>query len=221
VAFWAPVRVDARRVAVADAAGSIRVVDLLTGAEAWQARVGGQVSGQLAANAATVVAFDAGGATTAFDAGTGDQLWSVDVAANRGVVFGDLVVLRNDATLEALELRTGRHRWLLARTGTLDDLQPFGDRLVAATQLGTVVIDAGGVVVQRLPAYERLTVVGDLLVGWGAQATEVRDADWAVRATIDTPDVTLAQALPATVAYRQGVIVFGRGWTFTTWSDEP
>jgi hypothetical protein len=123
--------------------------------------------------------------------------------------------------LEALDLRTGRHRWLLARTGTLDDLQPFGDTLVAATQLGTVVIDPDGRVVRRLPAYERLTVVGNTLIGWGATQTELRDEDGTVRATIDTPDVSLSHPLPATLVYRQGVIVFGRGWAFTTWSDEP
>ena len=62
VAFWAPVRVDDRRVAVADAAGSVRVVDLLTGEVAWQQRVSAQVSGPLVADRRVVVVFDAGGA---------------------------------------------------------------------------------------------------------------------------------------------------------------
>ena len=73
----------------------------------------------------------------------------------------------------------------------MDDLQPFGDTVVAATQLGTVVIDEQGTVVQRLPAYERLTVVGDTIVGWGPTEAEFRDQEWTVRATIDTPDVDL------------------------------
>ena len=60
VAFWAPVRVDDRRVAVADAAGSVRVLDLLTGEVAWQQGVNAQVSGPLVADRRVVVVFDAG-----------------------------------------------------------------------------------------------------------------------------------------------------------------
>ena len=167
VAFWSPVRIDDRRVAVADAAGSVLAVDLLTGAESWRTSVGAQVSGPLVANPSTVVVFDAGGAATALDAGTGKERWSADLPAERAALLGDIVVVRNAATLQALDLRTGRHRWLLAQTGTMDDLQPFGDTVVAATQLGTVVVDEQGTVVQQVPAYERLTVVGDTIVGWG------------------------------------------------------
>ena len=82
-------------------------------------------------------------------------------------------------------------------------------------------VDEQGTVVQRLPAYERLTVVGDTIVGWGPKTAEFRDQEWTVRATIDTPDVDLVRSLPATLAYRQGVLVFGRNWTFSSWSDEP
>jgi len=221
VAFWSPVRIDDRRVAVADAAGSVLAVDLLTGAESWRTSVGAQVSGPVVANSDTVVVFDAGGAATALDAGTGKERWSADLPAERAALLGDIVVVRNAATLQALDLRTGRHRWLLAQTGTMDDLQPFGDTVVAATQLGTVVVDEQGTVVQRLPAYERLTVVGDTIVGWGPKTAEFRDQEWRVRATIDTPDVDLVRSLPATLAYRQGVLVFGRNWTFSSWSDEP
>jgi hypothetical protein len=164
---------------------------------------------------------DAGGGTTGFAADTGDQLWSRDIPGTLGAVLGSSVVIRNQATLEALDLRTGRHRWLLSRTGTLDALQPFGDVLLAATQLGTVAIDERGTVVQELPAYERVTVVGDIVVGWGSTQAEFRNRDWTVLATIDTADATLIRSLPPTLAYRQGVILFGQGWTFTTWSDEP
>ena len=221
VAFWSPVRIDDRRVVVADAAGSVLAIDLLTGAESWRTGVDAQVSGPVVANAETVVVFDAGGATTALDAGTGEERWSVDLPADRAALLGGIVVVRNAATFQALDLRTGRHRWLLPKTGTLDDLQPFGDTVVAATQLGTVVIDEQGIIVRRLPAYERLTVAGDTIVGWGPTRAELRDEEWTVRATIDTPDVSLTRSVPYTLAYRQGVIVFGQNWTFTTWSDEP
>ncbi|HVK36665.1 MAG TPA: PQQ-binding-like beta-propeller repeat protein, partial [Microlunatus sp.] len=127
VAFWAPVRVDDRRIAVADAAGSVRVMDLLSGDVAWQQGVNTQVSGPLVADRRAVVAFDASGRTTAYAADTGARRWVEDLSASRGVILGDTVVVRQEATLEALDLATGRHRWLLPQTGTLDALTTFGD----------------------------------------------------------------------------------------------
>ncbi len=221
VAFWAPVRVDDRHVAVGDAAGSVRVIDLLTGEVAWQQGVTTQVSGPLVADSRVVVVFDAGGRTTAYAADTGARRWVEDLSASRGVILGDTLVVRHEATLEALGLATGRHRWLLPQTGTLDALTTFGDTVVAATQLGTSVIDEQGTIRRDLPAYEWVSVVGDTMVGWGRTEAEFRDRDGAVLATLDTPDVTLKVAGVQPLPYRQGVVVFGRNWTFTSWSDEP
>ena len=221
VAFWAPVRVDDRRVAVADAAGSVRVLELLTGDVAWQQGVNTQVSGPLVADSRMVVVFDAGGRTTAYAADTGARSWAEDLSSTRGVILGDTLVVRQDATLEALDLATGRHRWLLSQTGTLDALTTFGDTVVAATQLGTSVIDEQGTIRRELPAYEWVSVVGDTMVGWGRTEAEFRDGDGAVLATIDTPDLSLKVAGVQPLPYRQGVVVFGRNWTFTSWSDEP
>ena len=53
------------------------------------------------------------------------------------------------------------------------------------------------------------------MVGWGRTEAEFRDQESAVRATIDTPDLTLEERWPATLPYRQGVLVFGRNWTFS------
>ena len=50
---------------------------------------------------------------------------------------------------------------------------------------------------------------------------EFRDRDGAVLATLDTPDLTFKAAGVQPIPYRQGVVVFGRNWTFTSWSDEP
>ena len=221
VAFWAPVRVDDRRVAVADAAGSVRVLELLSGDVAWQQEVNTQVSGPLVADGRVVVAFDAGGRASAYAADTGAQRWAVDLTSTRGVILGDTLVVRQDATLEALDLATGRHRWLLSQTGTLDALTTFGDTVVAATQLGTSVIDEHGTIRRELPAYEWVSVVGDTMVGWGRTEAEFRDRDGAVLATVDTPDLTLKNAGVQPLPYRQGVFVFGGDWTFSSWSDEP
>ena len=137
------------------------------------------------------------------------------------MILGDTLVLRHAATLEALDLATGRHRWLLPQTGTLDALTTFGDAVVAATQLGTSVIDEQGTTGSELPPYEWVSVVGDTMVGWGRTEAEFRDGDGAVLATIDTPDLTLKSARVQPLPYRQGVVVFGSNWTFTSWSDEP
>jgi hypothetical protein len=221
VAFWAPTRVDDRRVAVADAAGGVRVVDLLTGQVVWQQRVNAQVAGPLVADRRAVVVFDAGGRTTAYAADTGAQKWAEDLPSTRGVILGNTLAVRNAATLEAVDLDTGRHRWLLPQTGTLDALTTVGDTLVAATQLGTSVIDEQGRIRRELPAYEFVSVVGDTLVGWGRTEAEFRGPDGTVLAVVDTPDVSLTTSAVPPLTYRQGVIVFGRNWTFTSWSDEP
>ena len=60
---------------MADAAGSVRVVDLLTGDVAWYVGVNAQVSGPLVADERMVVVFDAGGRTTAYAADSGARRW--------------------------------------------------------------------------------------------------------------------------------------------------
>ena len=74
---------------------------------------------------------------------------------------------------------------------------------------------------ERLPAYESVSIVGDTMVGWGRTEAEFRDVHRALLHTIDTPDRSLSSTVLKPLAYRQGVIVFGRNWTFSTWSDEP
>lgn len=221
VAFWAPSRLDAGRIAIADASGAVRVVETLTGRQVWQQRVSAQVSGPVVADPKTVVVMDGGGQVVAFDAGDGNRRWSTDGSSATGAILGDTVVINSGATLEALDLTTGRYRWLLPTTGTLDALVSFGDTVVAATQLGTQVIDIDGTVVARLPAYELVSVVGDTMVGWGRTEAEFRYRDYSLLHTIDTPDRTLSSTVAAPLAYRHGVLAFGHNWAFSTWSDEP
>jgi outer membrane protein assembly factor BamB len=221
IAFGVPVAVGSGRIAIADAGGGVRVVELLTGDLVWQAGVGAQVSAPLVGDSRVVVVLDAGGTATVFATDSGARRWTKDVPGDRGAILGDTLVVHNAATLEALDVATGRHRWLRPQTGTLDALQPFGDTLVVASQLGTVVLAEDGSLRQRLPSYEWVSVVGDTVVGWGRTEAEFRDDRLALLATIDTPDLTLGTTGVPPLVYRQGVFVFGRGWTFTGWSDEP
>ena len=221
VAFNPAVRVDDQRIAIGDAGGGVRVIDALTGTEAWQARVAGQISAPLVADHRVVVALDSAGSTTAFAADDGEQLWAKDVSGVLSAVFGELVVVRHEATLEALDLTTGRHRWLLSEPGTQDALQPFGDVLLAASRLGTLAIDQRGTIQQRLPAYAAVTVVDGRMIGWGATKAEFRRPDLSLEATIDTSDQTFTSRTAVGVPYRHGVIVIGRKWDFMTWSSEP
>ncbi|MFT4167470.1 MAG: PQQ-binding-like beta-propeller repeat protein [Microlunatus sp.] len=221
VVFRPAVRVDERRIAIGDAGGGVRVVDLRTGEQIWHAKVTDQLSAPLIASARAVIALDQGGTTTAFAPDTGDRLWSTEVSGTRGAIFGDLVVVRHEGTLDALDLSTGRHRWLLPQTGTLDSLQPFGDVLLAASRLDTLVIDEHGVVRQRLPPYGAVTVVGQTMVGWDVSGAEFRDHTLALRLTVDFPEWPRASLAYRAVPYRHGVIIFGDAWSLTTWSSEP
>lgn len=221
VAFHPATRVDDQRIAIGDAAGGVRVIDALTGSESWHAQVADQLSAPLVADDRVVVALDAGGSTTVFAADSGQRRWTKEVSGGLAAVFGELVVVRHENTLEAMDLTTGGHRWLLPQSGTEDALQPFGGVLLASGRLGTVAIDEHGEIQQRLPAYAAITVVDDTMVGWGVTAAEFRALDLSLKATIDTPDRASAIVKHSAVPYRHGVIVFGLTWAFTTWSSEP
>lgn len=221
VAFRSPVRIGDRQVALADSGGTVMSVELLTGERRWSHDLGADVSAPLIGDPRSLVAFDAGGTTTALDPSTGTPRWSVELEGEVGAVLGRTLVVRSAATLEGLDLTTGRRRWLRADVGTLDAVQEFGDVLVVSTQLRTVVLSEDGQVVNRLPPYESVTVVGSTLVGRGSTVSDIRDGRLALLRTIDTPDITLTSNQLPPLAYRHGVLVFGSGWAFTGWSDEP
>ena len=221
VAFQAPVRVTDRQIALVDSAGTVSSVDLLRGEVGWTHDVGAQVSAPLVASGRAVVVFDQAGTTTALNPATGVPVWTADLDGEVGTVLGGTLVVRSDATLEGIDLDTGRYRWLVADTGVLDALRTVGDTVVVSTQLRTVVLSEDGRLLDRLPPYEWVTVVGPTMVGWGAKEAQIRDADRTLLRTIDTPDVTLTSSRLSPLAYRHGVFVLGPGWTFTGWSDEP
>ncbi len=221
VAFAGPVRTSATEAALVDASGHLQVLDLRTGEPRWQRDLGTEVQDAPAASATALVVVDGSGTVTGLAPGTGEKLWRTEIDGATGpLTVGDTVVVRNAATLEALALDTGRHRWLYPLRGTLDDLRDFGGRIVVATQLGTTVLAEDGSVVGRRPAYERVTA-GSALVGWGRTRAEVLDPRLHVLSTLDTPDLTFASGPPKVLAYRQGVWLFHGDWSFTSWSDEP
>lgn len=224
IAFKPPVRVTEGRVALADASGTVRLVELLTGEVVWSTELGAEIRVPLAADSQTVVAFDRQGSTVALDAATGTRRWQTDLIGTSAVILGHTLVVRTDAaTIEALDMSTGNRRWLAVDRGTLDAMAVFGDRVLVATQLRTLVLDEDGRQVgESLPAYQWLMVAGSMVVGFGASDTEIRGADLTVLRTLDTADITLRSNHGSPpVAYRQGVYVFGKDWTFTGWSDEP
>lgn len=221
LAFRAPVRVTNDAVALVDGAGTVRLFDIRTGTVRWRRDVGVEVVAAPIGDPRAVVIFDADGSATAFEPETGDELWRRELEVNRATVVGDTLVTQNASTLTALSVATGTSRWLQVVTGTVDDLQAFDGDLVMATQLGTTILNEDGTVRSRRPPYERLTVTGAHLVGWGIREAEILDRQLATVLTLDTPDRNLSSSEVLPLADRFGLFLFAGDWSFQTWSDQP
>lgn len=221
IAFRGPVRVSDDTMALVDGGGTVRVFDIRTGTARWERDVGLEVVSAPIGDPRAVVIFEADGTATAFEPGTGDELWRRELEVNRATVVGDTLVTQTAATLTAVSLTTGDSRWLQVVTGTVDDLQAFDGDLVLATQLGTTILNEDGTVRAQRPPYERLTVTTAHVVGWGTREAEVFDRELATTGTLDIPDRNLSNSGLYTLADRFGVFLFAADWSFQTWSDQP
>jgi outer membrane protein assembly factor BamB len=219
IASAPPVRVDDSDVVVTDLAGNVRRLALATGAEAWQHRLGADVTVSPAVGRGLVVAMDRGGTVSALDGATGHRRWTKELEGKgAGFVGGTLVVLQ-DQTAHGLDPTSGERRWLRPFVGTFTELAPLADRLALATEGATVLLDEAGRVTAGLPGYLRLTLSADRLVGWGAREAEVFDASGTVGRRWPLPDLTLAVQNRPAVALPEGVLLANNDWTFTIWND--
>jgi outer membrane protein assembly factor BamB len=215
-----PVRVSDTDVAVADLAGVVRRLVLASGADVWRHSLNADVTVPPAVGSGLVVAMDRGGTVTALDEATGERRWTKPLEGKAaGFVGGDVVVLQ-DQTAHALDPATGDQRWLRPFRGTFTELATFGDRLVVATKDATVMLDGTGQVTARLPAYLRLSVSADRMVGWGVREAELVDPSGTVGRRWPLPELSLAVADRSAVALAQGVLLANGDWTFTVWNDE-
>ena len=154
-----PVRISERDAVLVDLGGEARRFDLVTGDVLWAQNVGSDVNVLPAVGAGVVVVMDRRGATTAFEAGTGQRRWSLEMRGDAAVIIGETVVVIQDQTAHALSTVTGVHHWVHPIFGTLADTVNFASQFVVATKSESVMLSSDGVITQRLGPV--LTLTGD------------------------------------------------------------
>jgi PQQ-like domain len=210
----APVRIDDRDAVLVDLAGQMRRFDLSTGTVLWQRSVGADVNVSPVVGAGLVVIMDRGGTTTAFEEGTGQRRWSVEMKGDAAIVISDTVVVIQDQAAHALLTTTGRHRWVRPIFGTLTDMTSFSGRIAVATKSESITLTGDGVINQRLGPGLALTPTQDHLVVWGPEEASVIMRDGTVVVHWMLPPLTLALQDRSAVALADGVLLFSNDWTF-------
>jgi hypothetical protein len=214
-----PVRIGDSDAVLVDLGGEMRRFDLSTGVALWQHNVGSDVNVSPAVGAGLAVIMDRGGTTTAFEDGTGERRWDLEMEGAAGTVLGDSVVVVQDQTAHALWTTTGVHRWVRSIFGTLTDLADFAGQIVVATKSESVMLSGKGVVTQRLGPVLSLTPTQDHLVVWGPAEARMIARDGAIISRWELPALTLSQQERRAVATSQGVLLFGNDWTFQARED--
>jgi outer membrane protein assembly factor BamB len=218
LAFAAPVRLSADRLAVVDLAGTIVAADIAAGVVRWRARAGADADLAPTAVAGTLVVADRSGQVTAYDGGDGSARWQVDVdrfSAASGA--GDVAIIVDDQELQAIGITDGRRRWIRPFAGTFHSLTAFGDSVVLSSRAKSSLVGADGSA-RTLPRPYALVTVGDrLMVGWGKDRADVLDPAGKVLAGRDIPALPVTSAPRAAVATAQGVLLLGSGWDVASW----
>lgn len=198
--------------------GVVRTFGVGDGAPGWTHVLDADVTLALAVGAGLVVVADRGGTTTALEAGTGAQRWSVPLLATGVVVAEPGVVVLQDQSAHALEPADGRHRWLRPFRGSVQALVPAGDGVLVATSSTSVRLDRTGQVTARLDGFFDVTVTADHLVGWGRSEATLLDPGGVELGRWPLPaDATLFGERPA-VALPDGVLLGTSTWTLHGWS---
>jgi outer membrane protein assembly factor BamB len=210
----APVRINDREALLVDLAGGTKRFDLASGAVLWESTAGSDVNVSPAVGAGLFVIMDRGGTTTAYEQGTDERRWSVELQGAAATVIGDNVVVIQDQTAHALLTTTGRHRWVRPIFGTLTDMTTFAGQIVVATKSESLMLNGGGVVNQRLGPLLTLTPSKDHLVAWGPVEASVVDKDGSVVSRWKLPPFTLSQQDRPALATTEGVLLFSNDWTF-------
>jgi outer membrane protein assembly factor BamB len=214
-----PVRISDREAVLVDLGGEIRTFDLSTGIVLWQHNVGSDVNVSPAVGAGLVVIMDRGGTTAAFEEGTGQDRWDLQMQGAAATVIGDTVVVVQDQTAHALLTTTGRRRWVRPILGTLTDMASFAGQVVVATKSQSAMVSGEGVITQRLGPVLTLTPTQDHLLVWGPTEARVIARDGAIISRWDLPALTLSQQDRPAVALSQGVLLFSNDWTFQARED--
>ena len=214
-----PVRISERDAVLVDLGGAARRFDLVTGDVLWAQNVGSDVNVLPAVGAGVVVVMDRRGATTAFEAGTGQRRWSLEMRGDAAVIIGETVVVIQDQTAHALSTVTGVHHWVHPIFGTLADTVNFASQFVVATKSESVMLSSDGVITQRLGPVLTLTATQDHLVAWGPNEALVTVRQGTIITRWRLPALTLALQDRPALATSQSVLLFSNDWTFQVWDD--
>jgi hypothetical protein len=215
-----PVRASDGDAVLVDLSGMVQRLRLSGGEVVWRHEVGSDVKLAAAVGAGFVIAMDRGGTTTALHADTGTPAWTLAVEGEAAGFVGGMLVLIKDQNAIGVSPVTGARRWLRPFSGSLNEIAVVGDRLVLATQTATVLLDADGRVITRLPPYRRITTTERAFVGWGSADAEVVTASGAVLSRFDLPGSSLTPPDRLAVAIPDGVLLTRAGWTFSIFADE-
>jgi len=128
-------------------------------------------------------------------------------------------VTLQDQTAHALEVDSGRHRWLRHYDGTFTRLLAFGGSTVLAAKSGSILIDHQGVVTADLAGYLELTAAADTVLGWGPDRAEVFDSAGRLITGFDIAAVNVVSSARPGLAIPEGVLLFDLDWTFGAWTD--
>src|SRR4029450_3083665 len=91
-----PLRISGRDPVLVALGCEARRFDLVTGDVLWAQNIGSDVNVLPAVGAGVVVVMDRGGATTAFEAGTGQRRWSLEMRGDAAVIIGETLVVIQD-----------------------------------------------------------------------------------------------------------------------------
>ena len=210
----APVRIDDQDAVLVDLAGDMRRFDLATGSVRWRHNVGSDVNVPPAVGSGLIVIMDRGGTTTAFDNNTGDRRWQIEMQGSAAAMIGDTVVVIQDQTAHALQVNSGRHRWVRPIFGTLTGMVSFANHIVVATKSESVILSAGGAIEKQLGPLLALTPSQDHLVAWGPTEASVITKAGTVVSRWQPPALSLSLQERRALAIEHGVLLFNNDWTF-------
>ncbi|GAA3621261.1 outer membrane protein assembly factor BamB family protein [Microlunatus ginsengisoli] len=227
LAFAAPVRLSADSLAVVDLAGSVRAVDISSGAVRWRSSTPGDVGTAPVAGAGLVVVADRSGAVSAFDAADGRSRWQLEIDQYLGAApAGDAVLLVGEQTVQAVAPADGRRRWMRPYRGTFRSISAAAGGAVLTGRTGSQLLTADGRARDLPRSYAVVTAEpgtgpGRRFVGWADTRADLLDADGTVLAGREIPPLSVVDGQRLVAADRTGVLLATQTWDWLFWGAPP
>ncbi|MGX5681789.1 PQQ-binding-like beta-propeller repeat protein [Schumannella luteola] len=188
--------------------GTVRRLDLATGAETWSTALGGDSDISAAVAGGRVFTVDRSNTWSALDLATGEPLWSQEFEGGALVIAGPGAVVAADdfGGVVARDPESGAVLWRQGLPGVVSGGTMLGERAVLQSTQGTYAYDASGTVEWSDTATDGLVSDGERLVLLGSDALSLVDSDGSAIASWDVDAETLAVS-HALIAVTGGVWV--------------